>query len=84
MSVRPPALVLRIKGDNPHKKQMGEALGTVPGTLGFGPVKPTGSVVRARGFPSRVPSSWLQRAEGGFCGIMLQGYGLGGHGDHHQ
>ena len=50
MSVRPPALVLRIKEDNPHEEQMGEVLGTVPGTLGFGPVKPTGSAVRARGF----------------------------------
>lgn len=36
----PPGLVQRIKEDNPHKEQMGEVLGTVPGTLGFRPVKP--------------------------------------------
>ena len=60
MSVRPSALVLRIKEDGPHKEQMGEVLGTVPGTLGFGPVEPTGSGLRAQSFGSSLPSSQLR------------------------
>jgi len=59
MSVHPPVLVLRIKEDKPHKEQMGEVLGPVPGTLGFSPMKPTGSGVRAQGFRSSLPSSQL-------------------------
>lgn len=60
MSVPPPGFVLRIKEDDPHKEQMGEVLGTVPGTLGFGPVKPTGSGVTAQGFGSSLPSFQLR------------------------
>ena len=52
VSVSLPGFVLRIKEDNPHRDQIGEMLGTGPGTLGFGPkVKPIGL---------RVSKVWVQ------------------------